>query len=747
MKRKTKLPELLAPAGSFECLVAAISAGADAVYIGGKKFGARAYAKNFDTEEVSRAVRYAHLHKRKIYVTLNTLILDREMPEVIEYARELYHAGVDALIVADLGAIRVISEQLPDFELHGSTQMSVHNSPGADQAYGLGCSRVVLARELTGANIKAVTEKCKPEIEVFLHGALCVCHSGQCLFSSMVGGRSGNRGECAQPCRLPYNGEHSYPLSLTDLSLANHIRELCDSGVASLKIEGRMKSPEYVFTVTSIYRKLLDEYREANEEENLALRRAFSRGGFTDGYFTGRISEKMTGTRGEEDKEISRSLKLNAIEIQKKEVVAKARFIIGEPCTLTLTDGEKTVTATGEIPRKAETKPLTKDELCDRLSKMGATLLTLKKENIEIDLDEGINLSPAEINALRREAAEAFENTTRPLPEMRPLPKIRATFNLPKSESSALFLNRENWLSSLNVHPIAEEFDYAFLPLFSLSGDEVNRQINGVYVPPVIMEDEIPFVREKLKNAKNHGIMYALVGNIGHFSLVKEAGLTPFGDFRLNVMNSYTKEAYMEMGVEKMILSPELTLPQARDVGGFTVHLGRLPLMLTERCFIKENFGCQRCGTAYLEDRMGERFPIIREFEHRNLILNSRLTYMGDKQKDLMAARLTRGHFIFSVESGREIVDLLFAYHKHQPLNCEVRRLGKREFAEPKKVAQNKNTKRTKTKMENKNVKPTENTKPKGGDKSSSEKLPLPRLLDPSHNKKPATPGAKRMKK
>ena len=746
MKRKNKLPELLAPAGSFECLIAAIKGGADAIYIGGKRFGARAYAKNFDIEEIKRAVRYAHLHERKIYVTLNTLILDLEMPEVLSYARELYAAGVDALIIADLGAIKVLREHLPDFELHASTQMSVHNSLGADEAYELGCTRVVLARELTGENIKNVTEKCKPEVEVFLHGALCVCHSGQCLFSSMVGGRSGNRGECAQPCRLPYNGKHSYPLSLTDLSLANHIKELCDSGVASLKIEGRMKSPDYVYTVTSIYRRLLDEYREANEEENRALRAAFSRGGFTDGYFTGRISEKMTGTRGEEDKESSRNLKSEPFEIERKSVSAKARFALGEPATFTLTDGKKTVSTSGTSPRPAETKPLTKEDLSDRLSKMGATFLSLEKDSIEIDLENGINLSPAEINALRRDAAELFENAERALPEEKPLAKVRATFNLPKAENSALFLNRENWISALQKHSMIQEFDYAFLPLFAFEPGDETEGINGVYIPPVIMEDEIPFVREKLKNAKNSGIMYALVGNIGHFSLVKEFGLIPFGDFRLNIMNSYTKESYMEQGIEKMILSPELTLPQARDIGGFTIHMGRLPLMLTERCFIKENFGCQKCNKAHLEDRMGERFPIIREFEHRNLILNSRLSYMGDKRSDLAAARLTKGHFIFSVESGKEIVDLLFAYYQGKPLPYEVRRLGKREFEQPKKVTHNSKTQRKPKKMENKNTDSTKKTN-KDEKKSEIEKIPLPKPLSPWHNKKPPVPKFKKLKK
>ena len=739
MKRKAQLPELLAPAGSFECLIAAIRGGADAIYVGGKRFGARAYAKNFDIEELSRAVTYAHLHKRKIYVTINTLILDREMEDALAYARELYEIGVDALIVADLGLVKVLREHLPDFELHGSTQMSAHNSLGADLAYDLGCERVVLARELSRENIVAVTEKCKPEIEVFLHGALCVCHSGQCLFSSMVGGRSGNRGECAQPCRLPYIGEKNYPLSLTDLCLANHVKELCDSGVASLKIEGRMKSPEYVYTVTSIYRRLLDEYREATEAENRDLRAAFSRGGFTDKYFTGRIFDKMTGTRGEEDKEISRAMNLAPTEIERKSVSARAEFALDKPSSLTLTDGEKTVTAEGAIPRVAESRPLTEEDLKERLSKMGATYLSLAPEDIEISLEDGINLSPAEINALRRDAAEKFQNTKREPVEVKPLIMPRGRMNLPKSGSSALFLLRENYLDAKKKANLNEDIDKVFLPLFST---EDGDGANGVYLPPIIMENEIQFVREKLEKAKNAGILYALVGNIGHIPLVKEFGLVPFGDFRLNIMNSFTRDAYFDLGIEDAIVSPELTLPQARDIGGYTVHMGRIPLMLTERCFIKENFGCQRCNKATLEDRMGEKFPIIREFEHRNLILNSRLTYMGDKKSDLASARLNRGYFIFSVENGDEIIRLLGAYKRGDKLPYEVRRLGKREF-EPVKES-HKNQKRKPAKMENNKTKSPEKN---GSKKPENEKLPLPRLLNPSHTMKPQGIKAKKIKK
>ena len=245
MKRGGRLPELLAPAGDFECLIAAVAAGADAIYVGGRLYSARAYAKNFDMDELVKAVEYCHLHGVKLYVTLNTLLYDRELEGAVSFARELYRIGVDALIVADLGLVRILREVLPELELHASTQMSVHNVDGANAAHALGCKRVVLARELSGKDIADITERCAPEVEVFLHGALCVCYSGQCLFSSLVGGRSGNRGECAQPCRLPYNGG-KYPLSLSDMSLARHIPALIESGVASLKIEGRMKSAAYV---------------------------------------------------------------------------------------------------------------------------------------------------------------------------------------------------------------------------------------------------------------------------------------------------------------------------------------------------------------------------------------------------------------------------------------------------------------------------------------------------------------------
>ena len=677
MKRATGLPELLAPAGDFECLVAAVAAGADAIYVGGKRFGARAYAKNFDTDELSRAVKYCHLHGVKLYVTVNTLVYDKEMDEVVEFAAELYRLGVDALIIADLGAIAEIRRAVPQLELHASTQMSVHNTRGADAAAELGCSRVVLARELSYRDIVSVTESCRAEVEVFLHGALCVCHSGQCLFSSLVGGRSGNRGECAQPCRLPYN--NSYPLSLSDLSLAEHVSELIDSGVASLKIEGRMKSPSYVYTVTRIYRHLLDERRMPTQTELVELRAAFSRGDFTDGYFTGNIAKKMTGTRTEGDKELSRSGENLRFEIERIAVKARVTMRLGEMSKMTLYNSERTVCVTGDAPERAIQSPLTREAVTDRLSKMGNTFLSLSREDIELVLDEGVNLSPAAINALRRRAAEAFESTEREAVTV--LPRQRAKRVAERGLKTALYLDERAYHGAR-----CTDTDVVFLPLFS----ENLSSANGVYLPPVIMESEMQAVRERLEEVKKQGILYTLVGNIAQIELSKEFGLVPIGDFRLNVTNSSSAEAYRKMGVESLILSPELTLPQARDIGGAVITYGRIPLMITERCFIRDSADCSRCGRFSLTDRLGERFPIMREWQHRNLILNSRLTYMGDKSREISSLGLA-SHLIFTTESAGEISEAMKKIARGEPLAAEIRRVGRRAGKSPK-------NKRTKSK-------------------------------------------------
>ncbi len=674
MKRKTKLPELLAPAGSYEALLAAVSAGADAVYIGGKSFGARAYAKNFDIDEIKRAVELCHIHNVKLYVTVNTLVYDKEMAELSDFAAELYKIGVDALICADLGAISEIRRRCPGLPIHASTQMSVHNTDGANAAAALGCERVVLARELSGENIRTVTENCLPETEIFLHGALCVCHSGQCLFSSLVGGRSGNRGECAQPCRLPYG--KGYPLSLKDLSLSNHIKELIESGASSLKIEGRMKSPEYVYRVTKIYRELLDSHRNSTSKEEGELKEIFSRGGFTDGYYSNKLEKGMTGVRSESDKEKTHALDTVIPPPERVKATAVCKMKLGMPSELTLSARGRSVTVYGQEPRAAQSSPLTEQSVKARLMKMGATELSLSEEDIDLSLDGGINLSPGEINALRREAVSALINTERDVENAEKF--LFTPSPVQKKALKTAYFYDPKILSELeSKSPEALTlFDKIYIPLHRLC--EYSGSLAGVALPPIIFDSETESIEKMLAAARERGIKEALISNLSHKRIADRHGFSVMGDFRLNITNRGSLSAYRKMGIDDAILSPELTLPMARDIGGSVIVYGRIPLMLTERCFIKENFGCEKCSKASLTDRTGAKFPMLREFEHRNIILNSTPTYMGDKQDELAAARISSHHFLFFTESAKEISEIISSYKNKKPLPYAVRRIGKR---------------------------------------------------------------------
>lgn len=678
MRRNSDLPELLAPAGSTEALYAAVAAGADAVYLGGKSFGARAFAKNFDTDAMRDAVRYAHLHDVRVYVTVNVLIFDRESDDAVAYCRELYRMGVDAVIVTDVGLIRRLGREVPGLELHASTQMSLHNTAGVRFAAALGMTRAVVARELPLADIRRIVKDSPLEIEVFLHGALCVCHSGQCLFSSLVGGRSGNRGECAQPCRLPYNGG-KFPLSLRDLCLAGHMRDLCDAGVASLKIEGRMKSPDYVYRVTKMYRTLLDEGRNADDAELAELSRIFSRSGTTDGYFVGHPERPMTGVRRAEDKDATRALGSETFAPVRVSVRAEATFRLGTPSEMTVFGAKGSVTVQGEIPTKAQNSPLNAEDLTTRLCKMGNTFLNLSQSDLKITVEEGINLPPSAVNALRRAAAEAYENSTRPLPPWQeaeaahaPFLKVRA-FAEP-ADTSGVFVSAL-FFSVAPLRGLADalsRFDAVFVPLFSYTKA---CGANGVYLPPVVFDHEWESVRAAILAAAESGARYALVGNLGAFELLADTGLIPVGDFRLNITNRESADFYRSLGISRFLLSPELSLPMMRDIGGGAIVSGRIPLMLTERCFVRENGGCARCGNFAFTDRVGKKFPVLREFSHRNLIVNAVPTYMGDKKAELAAAQIRHTHFLFTTEDERAIRRLLSDFERGNSPVGEVRRI------------------------------------------------------------------------
>ncbi len=669
-KRIQPLPELLCPAGSPEALDAAIEGGADAVYLGGTTFNARMNAHNFGGDALRSAVLRAHSYGVKVYLTLNTLVGDREIPLALDAAEEAANAGVDALIVADLGVAAALHRTFPSLELHASTQASSHNSLAAEKLKELGFSRIVIARETPATDLFDAVKNAPLEVEMFIHGALCVSHSGQCLFSSLVGGRSGNRGECAQPCRLPFackkNG-NAYPLSLKDLSLAAHVPALIESGVASLKIEGRMKAPEYVRDTARIWRRLLNERRAATPDEMRELASIFSRGGFTDGYYKEKIDSKMLGVRSEDDKSASRALTPFSGITRKIPLDFAVRMKENEPIMLTVGDKNRQVSVSGDVPQAALTAPLSAEHLERNLSKLGGTPYSVGSFTVE--MDNGLMLPVSRLNDLRRRAIAEWECDLAPKKVEKAPYVAQKSHSVCKKERTARFYSPEQ------ITPQARDFfDRIYLPL----GKET-AECDGVVLPPVIFERDLKAVGEMLSKAAERGVRYALVGNIGHIEIVKQAGLIPVGDFRVNVTNCETACALERMGVASVILSPELTLPQARDIKGDTslIVYGRIPLMTVEKCVIREIADCDTCAknAAILTDRLGVRFPVLREWEHRNVIYNSLPTSMSDRQNQLTKAGIMSHHFLFSTETPDEVNEVIRLWEKGEALPYAVRRI------------------------------------------------------------------------
>ncbi len=640
------LPELLAPAGSPEALEAALHAGADAIYLGGARFNARMNAHNFDKGQLSEAVTHAHTLGGRVYLTLNTLLWDRELPDAVSAAYEAADAGVDALIIADLGAAACIRRALPGLPLHASTQLSGHNARMGEVLAPLGFSRFVIARETSLPDLATAVQNNPLEVEVFIHGALCVSHSGQCLFSSIVGGRSGNRGECAQPCRLPYGcgrREESYPLSLRDLSLAAHVPALIDAGISSLKIEGRMKSPGYVSGVTAIWRRLLDERRAATIDEMTALSDLFSRGGFTDGYQTGRVDHLMMGIRSDHDKERTAAAEKRALAEKPKGYLPVEMGLFAapnEPIRLTATAplyrqggvdphmggapvcDRVTVEIGGDIPISSDKSSAEVAEIAEKqLTRTGGTPYTVKCVGMGIctDADEHAPTLPlSRYNALRREALEALDKARlsampRPIDGYLPLSDafIRAlpaellgqTADRSPHRRTARFRTKEQITNIAIAY-----FDLLYLPLGVTFPDTVPLEKRGIILPPVIFDHERDQIANALQMALSEGSGHVLVGNLGHLPLVKTvaakvgATLTLHADHRLNPANTPAAARLLSLGFADVMLAPELTLPRMRDISralseagqtGATsaIVYGRLPLMLLEKCAIRSIYG------------------------------------------------------------------------------------------------------------------------------------------------------------
>ena len=677
--------ELLAPAGSMEALRAAVQNGANAVYLGSGIFNARQGAKNFTPQMLSEAVKYCHVRGVAVHLTLNTLVSDKEIPLVCDLIRQASDAGVDAFIVQDLGVIQLCSRIAPHVPLHGSTQMTVHNLPGVLLCAAWGMSRVVLSRELSREEIRYICANSPIEIAVFGHGALCMCYSGQCYLSAAIGGRSGNRGRCAQPCRQSYGHgrwANKYPLSLKDNCLVHYVKDLEEMGVASLKLEGRMKRPEYVATVTAVYRRAIDKGNVPRDMME-ALTTAFNRQGFTDGYYAGRTGTDMFGIRDDktENPRWLQEARQSYENTENALVDVSFHAVINENGSyLEVTDPEgRTCRAEGPRPEVARSMELTADALAQRLSKTGGT--AYRCAGVRAQITPGYTLSAAAINALRRDALNqltALRARRDPKPCSRPgkIPHFSGSRVAP--ELTVQVTTREQITGRL----LKMQPSVLYVPLHILAGDtvlcrELAEQVNVCAVLPRIVHDgELVRLKQDLLTVRELGVREALVGNLGLMIPVRECRMKIRGDFGLNLYNSAAVNVTRDLELRSAALSFEMTFPQIRDVSkgvpGEILAYGRLPLMVTENCLFKGRTGectCHQASTK-LVDKTGAEFPVIKDGAScRSVLLNGKKLNVLDRREDLSRLGLWATRLYFTTENQREVDQILSSCRNPQPFD------------------------------------------------------------------------------
>ncbi len=658
--------EILAPAGSFEALQAAVRCGANAVYLGGKAFNARRNAANFDGDELKNAVDYCHKRNVKVYLTLNTLVSDNEMQTAYDAIKSACEAGIDAFIVQDIGLAALVRRVCSSAVLHASTQMSVQSIEGIRVLENLGFSRAVLPRELSEKEIAVIAAQTDMELEYFVHGALCMCVSGQCLMSSVLGGRSGNRGLCAQPCRLPFgiNGKGGNNLSLKDLSLVEELDRLEKAGVCSFKIEGRMKRPEYVAAAVTACKNSI-----ANTPDpllNRSLQAVFSRSGFTKGYFESKLGRDMFGIRRKEDVTeasgvLSGLQKLYEKENQLIPVDFSLTFAPETPLLLTASALGKTVCAEGGIPQTALNRAVTREELRDRLSKCGGT--QFYANSVEIDFSDGLFIAAGELNALRRNALTMLENA------------------ISEAEENTVYLyinniephnhnERRLHVRFFDAREIPEKLtgvSRAIIPL-ETDGETVERLCKAgievaAEVPSAVFSNSQKYT-EALIRLKSHGVTLAWVCNLDGVSVAQKADLPFACGFGTNIFNSISLEEMQKLGAEDCLLSCEVSLSQAAHMGGSIprgiMEYGRIPLMLTRNCPVRNELTCAECGrNSELEDRKGVRFP-VRCKNGCSYIFNSRPLWLADKQNDIRNCDFAL--LYFTTETKAEITEVINSF-------------------------------------------------------------------------------------
>ena len=635
------MSEILAPLGGIDDLHAALNTGADAVYLGMSEFSARKNAENFSVENLKKACDECHRRNVKVYAALNTLIYDSETERFTECVKSAAQCGVDGLIIQDLGAAEIVRRVCPEMPRHASTQMTLNSISGVNAAQSLGYTRAVIGRELSREQIREIAEKAGIELEVFVHGALCVCVSGQCYMSSIFGGRSGSRGLCAQPCRLDFTcGDRHNVISLKDSSLVDHLHELDDMGIASLKIEGRMKRPEYIACSVDACRKALDG--QAYDYDRLAG--IFSRSGLTDGYYNGTMSD-MQGIRSKEDVENSAKA-LNGIKALYKAEFPRIKADInveirpGEPAFAAGSAEGCAAAVTGEVPQPAKNAPLTPESVVERMSKLGGTQFIPGEVTAEVA--DGLNLPASALNSLRRELTARLDEAV-----LRKNTPSYRTYPLTSPGSPAHVKNGFEWrcevYSAEQLRQALElPFGLIYAPIRLLDENTPDKDRIAV-IPPFVLQGEEEHLRNRLRELHGMGFTRAMAQTLGHSQLLKEEGWLIHGGHRMNVINSYSAEVCGRVGFEDVTLSFEGTAAQLAEIQSpiprGIIAYGRLPLMIMRRCPVSGGAPCGRvhlyddCG-SHICDRRGNQMPVLCGGSSVE-ILNPDLLIMSDRMKSV----------------------------------------------------------------------------------------------------------------
>ncbi len=658
-------PEVLSPVGNRAMLEAAVRAGADAVYFGAREFSARRNAENFDLPALREAVAYCHIRGVKCYLALNTLIKEAEFPRAVQLANDAFSAGIDGAIIADLGLAAVLHRLLPDLPLHASTQCSILSPAALPLAKAAGFCRVVAGRELSK---KELSEFCRRaaelevEVEVFVHGALCMSVSGQCLLSAFLGSRSGNRGLCAGPCRLPFSAQNGtgYDLSLKDLSLLPHIGELTEMGVSSLKIEGRLKRPEYVTAATTAVRSAVDT-GSVPPAIDAALRQVFSRSGFTDGYFQEQRGRSMFGVRTKEDVTAANRVfpalhELVRAERQSVPVTVDLTVKKEEPLCLTLSDGVHSVTVKGSLPQPAKTKAATAETLAASVDKFGGTPYLA---TVSAKVDDGLFFPNAELNTLRRKAVSLLD-------EERAKPRLSAHISYqPRTAAFATGQSPAFYLRCARLEQIPgslDGIDTLILPLELTPPVSLPKVRTAVELPRAAAGEET--VRKQLSLWKQAGVRSAFCGTLAALQLARSEGFTVSADSGMNLLNSESLYTIATFGACEAVLSGEVTLRGAQDLSspipkGVIVY-GKIPLMLFRNCPIQNGNSCKDCRqNGILTDRKGVSFPVRCRSGYSELF-NPLPIWSADRRNDWKT--LDFAVFYFTDESPEQVFEVLTAY-------------------------------------------------------------------------------------